>query len=137
MNGMAEPPAWAALLTAALLVLGAAITLIGSLGLLRLNSFYERVHAPTLGTTIGTGCIALASMIFFSALQARPVLHGVLIAGFVAVTTPVTLMILVRAALFRDGLESSHGHTEAGPDMDGPRRRGDAEVKPSQPPEAI
>ena len=134
---MAEPPAWAALLTAALLVLGATITLIGSLGLLRLKSFYERVHAPTLGTTLGTGCIALASMIFFSALQARPVLHGVLIAGFVAVTTPVTLMILVRAALFRDGLESSRGRPEAGPDMGGARQRWNAEVKPSQPPEAI
>ena len=42
-------------LTAVLLFLGAAITLIGSLGLLRLGSFYERVHAPTLGTTFGTG----------------------------------------------------------------------------------
>jgi len=137
MSGMAEPPAWAALLTAALLVLGAAITLIGSLGLLRLKSFYERVHAPTLGTTLGTGCIVLASMIFFSALQARPVLHGILIAGFVAVTTPVTLMILVRAALFRDRWESSRGRPGAGPDMDGPGQRQDAEVKPSQPPEAI
>ena len=85
-----------------LLLLGAAITLIGSLGLLRLRSFYERVHAPTLGTTLGTGCIVIASMIYFSVLQTRPVLHEILIVVFVTVTTPVTLMILVRAALFRD-----------------------------------
>jgi multicomponent K+:H+ antiporter subunit G len=107
VNGMPEPPAWAALLTATLLLLGAAATLIGSLGLLRLKSFFERVHAPTLGTTLGTGCIALASMVYFSALQTRPVLHEFLIIVLAAVTTPVTLMILTRAALFRDGLESA------------------------------
>ena len=91
MKGMTELPAWAAVLTAALLFLGAAITLIGSLGLLRLKSFYERVHAPTLGTTLGSGCIVFASMIYFSALQSRPVLHELLILVFAMVTTPVTL----------------------------------------------
>jgi multicomponent K+:H+ antiporter subunit G len=109
MNGMAELPAWAAVLTATLVFLGAAITLIGSLGLLRLKSFYERVHAPTLGTTLGMGCIVFASMIYFSALQTRPILHELLIAVFATVTTPVTLMILVRAALFRDRSENAHG----------------------------
>ena len=44
-------------------------------GLLRLSSFYERVHAPTLGTTLGIGSVLLASMLFFSVLQSRPVLH--------------------------------------------------------------
>ena len=53
MNWMAELPAWAALVTAILLFVGATMTLIGSLGLLRLKSFYERLHAPTLGTTLG------------------------------------------------------------------------------------
>ena len=70
MNRRRELPAWAAVLTAVLLLLGAAVTLIGSLGLLRLGSFYERVHAPTLGTTLGTGCIVLASMI--SSRPCRP-----------------------------------------------------------------
>jgi multicomponent K+:H+ antiporter subunit G len=114
MNPAAELPAWAAIVTAALLFLGAAIALIGSLGLLRLKSFYERVHAPTLGTTLGTGCIALASMICFSVLQTRPVLHEILIMVFVTVTTPVTLMILVRAAMLRDRWENAQ--SQAGPD---------------------
>ena len=109
MNEGAELPTWVALLTATLLVMGATITLIGSLGLLRLGSFYERVHAPTLGTTLGTGCIVIASMLYFSALQTRPVLHELLIAVFITITTPVTLMILVRAALFRDRLENADG----------------------------
>ena len=109
MNEGVEVPILAGILTATLLVGGAAITLVGSLGLLRLRSFYERVHAPTLGTTLGTACVAVASMIYFSTLGGRPVLHELLIVAFVTATTPITLMVLVRAAVFRD--ESERGET--------------------------
>jgi len=102
MSHAAELPAWAALLTALLTALGAALALIGSIGLLRLRSFYERVHAPTLGTTLGTALILTASVIYFSMLGSRPVLHELLIGVFTIVTTPVTYMLLVRAALHRD-----------------------------------
>jgi multicomponent K+:H+ antiporter subunit G len=107
MNGTTEIPAFAAILTAALLLGGASITLVGSLGLLRLGSFFERVHAPTLGTTLGTACVATASMIYFSMVGTRPILHECLIVAFVTLTTPITLVILVRAALFRDETERS------------------------------
>ncbi len=105
MTETAELPAWVAALTALLLLLGAVVTLVGAVGLLRLRSFYERVHAPTLGTTLGTAAIALASMICFSALEGRPVLHALLIVVFITITTPVSLMILVRAASLRDKAE--------------------------------
>jgi len=108
MNGIDEIPASVAYLTGALLLLGASVTLIGSLGLLRLRSFYERTHAPTLGTTLGTAFIASASMVYFSFLQSRPVLHELLIIAFVTVTTPVTLTVLVRAARFRDTAENAN-----------------------------
>jgi multicomponent K+:H+ antiporter subunit G len=102
MNPAIGLPAWAALLTAFLVLLGAGLTLIGAIGLLRMKTFYQRVHAPTLGTTLGAGFILIASMIFFSVSESRVVVHEVLIAIFVTVTTPVTLMLLVRAALSRD-----------------------------------
>jgi multicomponent K+:H+ antiporter subunit G len=105
-------PAWAAIITAILVFTGSATTLVGSLGLLRFKGFYERLHAPTLGTTVGTGCIALASMIAFSALQTRLALHEILIVVLVTVTTPVTLMVLIRAALFRDEGEKESGLTD-------------------------
>jgi multicomponent K+:H+ antiporter subunit G len=100
-------PLWAALPTALLLLVGAGLAFIGSLGLVRLQSFYDRMHAPTLATTLGIGCVLLASMLYFSVLQSRPVLHEVLIGFFMVVTTPVTLMLLARAALFRDRREGS------------------------------
>jgi multicomponent K+:H+ antiporter subunit G len=114
MNEAAEVPAWALVVVVILLVVGAAATLIGSLGLLRLRTFYERVHAPTLGTTLGTGCIVIASMIYFSALGTRLVLHELLILIFVTVTTPVTLMILVRAAVLRDSTKNKESAAEQG-----------------------
>jgi multicomponent K+:H+ antiporter subunit G len=107
MNAAANLPAWAALLTALLVLVGATVTLIGSLGLLRLGNFYARVHAPTLGTTLGAGSILAGSALCFSVLEARPVVHEILIAVFVTLTTPVTLMLVVRAALYRDRTEGS------------------------------
>ena len=106
MNEGMEVSNISTILTAMLLIGGAAVTLTGSLGLLRLKSFYERVHAPTLGTTLGTASIAMASMIYFSALGTRLVLHELLIIIFVTVTTPISLMVLVNAALLRDESEN-------------------------------
>ncbi|GMP09781.1 monovalent cation/H(+) antiporter subunit G [Bradyrhizobium sp. TM239] len=107
MNGIEQLPPWAAVFTAVLLLTGAAVTLVGSLGLLRLGTFYERVHAPTLGTTLGTVFIAAASMVYFSVLHSKPVLHEILIVGLGVVTTPIALTVLVGAARFRDTAEQS------------------------------
>lgn len=99
-------------LTASLLIIGAATTLVGAMGLVRLQSFYQRAHAPTLGTTLGAACVALASMIYFSAVGTRPILHELLILIFVTATTPITLIILVRASRLRDEAsgEEPSGH---------------------------
>ena len=115
MSHAAELPVWAALLVAAFLILGAGLTLLGSFGLVRLRSFYDRIHAPTLGASWGTAGIVIASMILFTVLQSRPVVHEILIGIFVTVTTPVTLMLLGRAALYRDRAEVTRiGHSRAG-----------------------
>lgn len=107
MPHAADLPLWAAILVAAFLVIGAGLTLIGSFGFWRLRSFYDRVHAPTLGTSWGTGGIVFASMIYFTVLELRPVVHEILIGIFVTVTMPVTLMLLARAAIYRDRAEQN------------------------------
>lgn len=100
-------PLWAALAVSVCMVIGAAVTLVGTIGLARFTTFYERIHAPTLGTSFGAGFVLLGSMIFFTVTQARPVLHELLILVFIIVTTPVTLMLLARAALYRDRAEGN------------------------------
>jgi len=102
MSGIAQLPAWAALAVALLLVLGASIVLIGALGLLRLRTFYQRIHGPALTVTLGTGCLLLASMLYFTVAQSRPVIHELIIAVFILMTAPVVSMTIMRAAVYRD-----------------------------------
>lgn len=88
---------------AAVLVLaGALLAFIGSLGLLRMKTFFERVHPPTMGTTLGTAFVLAGSMLYFTALESRLVLHEILIGVFMTLSTPVTYVLLGRAALRRE-----------------------------------
>ncbi|MFJ6321250.1 MULTISPECIES: monovalent cation/H(+) antiporter subunit G [unclassified Rhizobium] len=100
-------PLWAAIPIGGLLVVGAFLTLVGAIGFLKMGTFYERIHAPTLGTSGGIGAIMVASMIFFSTSMHSLVIHELLIGIFVTVTTPITFMLLARAALHRDRAEQN------------------------------
>ena len=102
-------PLWAELLTALLVLAGAAFAAIGAFGLLRMPTFFQRIHTPTLGATAGVWCIALATAIYFSVQTGALFAHAMLVAMFVALTAPVTTIFLMRATLFRErnkGVES-------------------------------
>ncbi|CAM3213586.1 monovalent cation/H(+) antiporter subunit G [Paracoccus nototheniae] len=107
MTGLDGVPLWLAVPVAVLVVLGSTLTLIGAYGFLRLPSFYDRLHAPTLATSWGTGGVILASMLLASFHQDRPILHELLVGLALSATVPVTLMLLGRAALHRDRAERS------------------------------
>jgi multicomponent K+:H+ antiporter subunit G len=103
----AEIPVWVAIIVSAFSIIGALLTLLGCVGLARFQDFYARIHAPTLGTSFGTIFIVMASMLYFFVSGQRPAVHELLILAFVLVTTPVTLMLLARAALYRDRAEAN------------------------------
>lgn len=94
-------PLWAEVAIGALTVGGALVALLGSLGLMRLKSYFERVHAPSIVATLGCWLIMWASIIFFSVSSHGFAAHPLLIAVFIAVTVPITTIFLMRAALFR------------------------------------
>ena len=94
-------PLWATLPASLLLVLGGLLTVIGSLGLLRLPTFFARMHGPSMGNTLGTGCVLMASMITSSALLHRVLIHEVLITVFIVIASPITAMLVMRAAMYR------------------------------------
>lgn len=102
---MIEPTlsAWVVIPAAILLMLGGIFALIGAIGLLRFKSFYARMHAPTMGATLGTGCVLVASMLVSSTVTHRMVFHELLIAAFLTMTAPVTAILLMRAARNRTG----------------------------------
>lgn len=106
---MIELPLWASVIVAVLMLFGSGLTLLGCIGLVRFSSFYARVHAPTLGTSFGVIAIAFASMLYFTIAQERAVVHEILIVVLVTLSTPVTLMLLARAALHRDRAEGKPG----------------------------
>ena len=102
MSGLEHLPGWAALLVSLLLILGASIVLIGALGLVRLHTFYQRIHGPAITVTLGAGSLLLASMLYFTVGQSRLVVHEVIITCFVLLTAPVVAMMIMRAAVYRD-----------------------------------
>lgn len=102
-------PAWAAVPAILLLVCSGIATLVGSLGLLRLPDFYARMHGPAMGNTLGIGCVLIASMLVSTALAGRPVIHELLITVFVVLSSPVTAMLLMRAAVYRTTLRADPG----------------------------
>ena len=95
-------PWWVEMLTSLFVLAGAAFAAIGSFGLVRLPTFFRRIHAPTLGATLGVWLMTAATIVFFSAQGDHLFLHAVLIALFVALTAPVSTIFLMRAALFRE-----------------------------------
>lgn len=94
-------PLWAQILVAALVLGGALIALLGSIGLFRLKTYFERVHSPSIIATMGCWLIMHATWIYFSISGREIALHAFLIAIFIAVTVPITTIFLMRAALFR------------------------------------
>jgi multicomponent K+:H+ antiporter subunit G len=76
-------------------------SIVAAVGLVRLRSFFMRMHPPALAGTFGVWAVALASIAWFSALASRPVLHAWVIPILMSITVPVTTALLARAALFR------------------------------------
>jgi len=103
---MNDLPLWVSISASVLLVISGLLTLIGSVGLLRLEKLYERMHAPTLGTTMGTFCVALAAVLVASTMQNRPIFHELLITLLLIMTSPVTAILLMQSAIHRHGTNS-------------------------------
>ncbi|MCC9162310.1 MULTISPECIES: monovalent cation/H(+) antiporter subunit G [Alcaligenes] len=95
-------PWWLAVPVALLLVLSGIVALVGSAGLLRFKHFYSRIHAPTMGNTLGTFFMVLAVAISASHLMSRPILHPLILSVLLIITSPVTAIFLMRAAIKRE-----------------------------------
>jgi multicomponent K+:H+ antiporter subunit G len=90
-----------------LVVAGSVFALLGSVGLVRFPDFYMRLHGPSKATTLGIGCLLLASVLHFAGRGALS-FHEALFTMFVVLTTPVSAHLLARAARHR-GLRDLRG----------------------------
>ncbi len=84
---------------AALLAIGTFFVLVGSLGLVKLSEFFKRLHGPTKATTLGVGCILLASILWHALRGDGFGLRELLITLFLFITAPISAHMMARAAL--------------------------------------
>jgi len=84
-----------------LIVVGACFVLVGSIGLIRLEDLYSRLHGPTKATTLGLGAMLIASVLYFTILDGELSLHELLVSIFLFLTAPASAHMLARAGLFK------------------------------------
>lgn len=89
------------------LVLGSGLTLIGTIGLVRLSSFYKRLHMLSLSTSWGAGSILIASFLYSIFVDHHFVFHEILLMIFLLVTIPVASMLVSQAAAYRHHSENT------------------------------
>lgn len=123
MTEAAVLPLWLEIIVAVLVLAGAGPALLGSMGLLRLKTYFERVHAPSIIATLGCWLIMHGTVLYFSVADRSLALHALLIAVFVSITVPIMSIFLMRAALFRArqagmNVPPSLSHPKAAADKD-------------------
>ncbi len=89
------------ILASALLLIGGFFILIGALGMVKLPDFYTRLHAPTKATTLGIGCILLASLGLHALRGQSLSVQELVISLFLFITAPVSAYMIAKAALHR------------------------------------
>ncbi|EJF80422.1 monovalent cation/H(+) antiporter subunit G [Bartonella doshiae] len=88
------------------LILGSGLALVGGIGLVRLSSFYKRLHMLSLSTSWGAGSILISSFLYSTFVDHHFVFHELLLVIFLFVTAPVASMLLSQAAAYRDHSEN-------------------------------
>ena len=83
----------------ALLAVGTFFVLVGSFGLVKLSDFFKRLHGPTKATTLGVGCILIASIGYHAVRGDGLGLREILITLFLFITAPISAHLMARAAL--------------------------------------
>ena len=83
----------------ALLAAGTSFVLVGSFGLVKLSDFFRRLHGPTKASTLGVGCILIASIGYHAFLGDGLGLREILITAFLFITAPISAHLMARAAL--------------------------------------
>lgn len=95
-----------AIVITAFLILGSGLTLIGAIGLVRLSSFYKRLHMLSLSTSWGAGSILISSFLYSTFVDHHFAFHEILLMIFLLVTIPVASMLVSQAGAYRDHSEN-------------------------------
>ena len=84
---------------AVLLLVGCFFILVGSFSLVKLSEFFKRLHGPTKASTLGVGCVLLASVGYHALTGTDPQPRELLITAFLFITAPISAHLMAKAAL--------------------------------------
>lgn len=82
-----------------LLLFGCFFILVGALGLVKLSTFFKRLHAPTKASTLGVGCVLIASVGYHALSGTDPQPRELLVTAFLFITAPISAHLMAKAAL--------------------------------------
>ena len=86
--------------TALLWVVGSAFAFLAALGLVRMPDVFTRMQASTKASTLGLGCLLLGTVVQMGDLAWF--IRASSIGAFVLMTTPVSGLVIARAAYHAD-----------------------------------
>lgn len=81
------------------LTAGCFFILLGSFSLLKLSEFFKRLHGPTKASTLGVGCVLIASVGYHAFAGTDPQPRELLITAFLFITAPISAHLMAKAAL--------------------------------------
>ena len=81
------------------LAAGCFFILLGSFSLLKLSDFFKRLHGPTKASTLGVGCVLIASVGYHAFAGTDPQPRELLITAFLFITAPISAHLMAKAAL--------------------------------------
>ena len=93
MNTLAE------VLVVAMLAVGCFFTVLGAFALIKLPTFFQRIHGPTKASTLGVGCILFASIGYHAMVGNGLHPRELLITVFLFLTASVSAHMMAKAAL--------------------------------------
>ena len=93
MNTLAE------VLVVAMLAVGCFFTVLGAFALIKLPTFFQRIHGPTKASTLGVRCMLFASIGYHAMVGNGLHPRELLITVFLFLTAPVSAHMMAKAAL--------------------------------------
>jgi multicomponent K+:H+ antiporter subunit G len=88
-------------ISALLILFGAGIALVGSIGLVRFPDIFTRLHGPTKATTLGVGSVVLGTILYLNLQGQTGAVRELLVTVFLFLTAPVSAHLIAKAALHR------------------------------------
>lgn len=86
-----------------LILVGTLLSLLSSLGFVRLPDVYTRLHAATKSATLGLLCILFAAFLYFWYAEGHVSIRLILGIVFIFITAPVSGHMIARSA-YRSGV---------------------------------